>query len=274
LGVSTTDSQIGVGPAAPLDVHQPEPEYGPPPSMPELSPTRFDVARVGLYAIDQIRLWRGVIVTPGLRWSQIDVDDKVAAATGNRATESTSADSLVSPSLGIVVLPRPWFSLYGSYTQGFEPPVPGQYLEGGLAPALSENWSFESGVKADLLDRRLTVTGAGFRIRRTNVPEADPSGFYRQIGEGESHGLELEAVGALAPGLTTRAGYAWTRSEITRDTLGATGRELPNAPRHKANLWLRYRFESNAVRGLMVAAGVVYESDRFTNRDNVVTVPA
>jgi iron complex outermembrane receptor protein len=139
---------------------------------------------------------------------------------------------------------------------------------------LSENRAFEAGLKADLLDQRLSVTGAGFRIRRTNVPEADPVGFYRQIGEGESHGLELEAVGLVAPGLTARAGYAWTQTEITRDSLGATGRELPNAPRHKANLWMRYRFQSGAARGLMVAGGVVYESDRFTNRDNVVTAPA
>ena len=147
-------------------------------------------------------------------------------------------------------------------------------LEGGLAPALSENRSFEAGAKADLLDQRISVTGAGFRIRRTNVPEADPSGFYRQIGEGESHGLELEAVGLIARGLTTRAGYAWTRTEITKDALGSTGRELPNAPRHKANVWMRYRFAPDVVRGLMIAAGVVHESERFTNRDNVVVAPA
>lgn len=270
-GVSTTDSQIGFGPAAPLDIDNPE--YGPPPSAPELAPTRFNVTRVGFYATDQMRLWRNVTVVPGLRWSHIDVDDKVAA-TRTGATESASTKSLVSPSIGVVVLPRAWFSLYSSYTQGFEPPVPGQYLENGLAPALSENWSIEAGAKADLMGPRLSVTGAGFRIRRTNVPEPDARGFYRQIGEGESHGLELEAIGALTPGLTTRAGYAWTRTEITRDTLGATGRELPNAPRHKANLWVRYRFARYAVRGLMVAAGVVHESDRFTNRDNAITAPA
>jgi iron complex outermembrane receptor protein len=139
---------------------------------------------------------------------------------------------------------------------------------------LSENWSFEAGAKADLLNQRISLTGAGFRIRRTNVPEADPRGFYRQIGEGQSHGMELEAVGVLAPGLTTRAGYAWTQTEITRDTLGSVGRELPNAPRHKAHLWVRYRFTHAAVRGLMVAGGAVYESERFTARDNVITAPA
>jgi iron complex outermembrane receptor protein len=266
-GVSVTDSQIGVGPATPLDIH--DPDYGPPPAEPPLSPTRFNVTRVGLYATDQIRLSKVVTVVPGLRWSRISVDDKRPAAT-----EPTSADSLVSPSIGLVVLPRPGVSLYSTYTEGFEPPVAGQYLENALAPALSENWSFEAGAKADLLNQRISLTGAGFRIRRTNVPEADPRGFYRQIGEGQSHGMELEAVGVLAPGLTTRAGYAWTQTEITRDTLGSVGRELPNAPRHKAHLWVRYRFTHAAVRGLMVAGGAVYESERFTARDNVITAPA
>src|SRR5262249_49328092 len=162
------------------------------------------------------------------------------------------------------------FSLYSTYMQGFEPPAPGQYLEGGAAPELSENASFEGGAKADLMGQRLSVTGAGFRIRRTNVPEADPRGFYRQIGEGQSHGLELEAVAQIAPELTTRAGYAWTATEITRDTLGSTGRELPNAPRHKANVWMRYRLNAGAAHGLMVAGGIVHEGTRFTNRDNVI----
>jgi iron complex outermembrane receptor protein len=270
-GLSAADIQVGIGAAAPLDIY--DPVYGPPPPDPALSPTRYDVARVGLYATDQMRLSRTVTLVPGIRWSRIDIDDQVAAAA-RPAAESASADSLFSPSIGLVVLPRPWFSIYSTWSQGFEPPAPGQYLENGLAPELSENRAFEAGAKADLLGQRLSVTGAGFRIRRTNVPEADARGFTRQIGEGASHGLELEAVGGIAPGLTTRAGYAWTRTEITQDILGSTGRELPNAPRHKANLWMRYRFGSDAVRGLMVAAGAVYESDRFTNRDNIIVAPA
>ena len=108
-GVSTTDSQIGVGPAAPLDIH--DPVYGPAPSMPALAPTRFNVTRVGFYATDLVRLSKIVTVMPGVRWSRIEIDDKVAAAI-RPAAESTSADSVLSPSIGLVVLPRPWSSLY------------------------------------------------------------------------------------------------------------------------------------------------------------------
>ena len=129
-----------------------------------------------------------------------------------RPARTRSTESVVSPSLGLVVLPRPWLSLYTTYAQGFEPPTPGQYLEDGRALTPAEHDSIEGGVKADLLDRRISVTGAGFRIRRTNVPEADALGFFRQIGEGESHGLELEVVGSVTRGLGLRGGYAWTSS--------------------------------------------------------------
>ena len=85
------------------------------------------------------------------------------------------------------------------------------------------------------------MTGAAFHIRRTNVPEADVRGFFRQIGEGESRGFELEIVGRLAPGLGVRGGYAWTSAEVTRGAGGFVGRDLPNAPRHEAQIWGRYR---------------------------------
>ncbi len=268
-GVSVTDSEIGIGPAADLETY--DPIYTPSPSEPVLSPTRFDVTRVGLYATDQMRLSGMVTLVPGLRWSRLAIDDKVAAA---RQVQATSSDSLVSPSVGLVVRPMPAFSLYSTYAHGFTPPAAGQYLEGGQAPALAENTSIEAGAKADLLGQQPAVTVAGFGIRRTNVPEADPRGFSRQIGEGRSRGLELEFVGRIAPGLSIRAGYAYTRTEITRDTLGATGRELPNAPRHNASTWLRYRTQTGGMRGVMLAAGVVHVSDRLTNRDNVVVAPA
>ena len=70
--------------------------------------------------------------------------------------------------------------------------------------AAAANTAIEGGVKADLMAQRISLTSAVFRIRRTNVPEADPRGFYRQIGEAESQGLELEVVGAVARGLGVR----------------------------------------------------------------------
>jgi iron complex outermembrane receptor protein len=270
-GVSTTDSQIGVVPATPLDLNNPA--YDATPPVPALLPVRYEVTRVGVYAVDQMRLSKRVTLVPGLRWSWLQVHDKVAASTPGNGAQANSSEALVSPNIGLVFLARPWLSIYSTYTQGFEPPAPGQYLEDGRAPALSRNSSFEGGVKADLVAQRVSVTAAGFGIQRTNVPEADPRGFTRQIGEARSRGIEVETVGRLVAGLSVRGGYAWTITEITQDSGGVVGRDLPNAPRHKAELWMRYRFARDASRGLMIAAGLVHVSNRFSARDNVIVVP-
>lgn len=265
-GLSTGDSQIGVAGATSLDLLNPIQTSDPEPSA---SASGYDVGRVGVYVVDQIRIGHGrVIVVPGLRWSHLNIEDRAA-----KSGEARSTEDVVSPSLGLVVRPRRWLSLYTTYAQGFEPPTPGQYLENGLALASAKNDAFEGGLKADVFDQRISVTGAGFRIRQTNVPEADALGFFRQIGEAASHGLELEIVGSLTGGLAVRGGYALTSTEITRDTSGFAGRELPNAPRHKAELWMRYRFPQH-LGALMIAGGVVHVSDRFTARDNVVVAPA
>ena len=265
-GLSTADSMIGVGAASTLDIFNPQYSNQP---EPVARPTRYDVNRLGVYAVDQVRFGERVIVVPALRWSRLEIENRVAT-TG----EQRSSENVVSPSVGLVVMPRNWLSLYTTFAQGFEPPTPGQYLEDGQALAPAEHNSIEGGVKADVLEQRISLTGAVYRIRRTNVPEADARGFYRQIGEGESRGLELEVVGSLTRGLGLRGGYSFTTTEVTQDTSGFVGRDLPNAPRHKAELWMRYRVPHGLFQKLMVAGGVVYVAERFTARDNAVVVPA
>jgi iron complex outermembrane receptor protein len=75
-------------------------------------------------------------------------------------------------------------------------------------------------------------------------------------------------------GLELLAGYAFCDAEITDDLAGFEGLALPNAPRHKANAWVRYRFPDNRLRRLMLSAGVVHVGDRFATRDNAVRIPA
>ena len=53
-GLSTTDSEIGIGSAPSLDMYAPV--YATRPPTPGLQPTRYDVLRLGAYAQDQIRL--------------------------------------------------------------------------------------------------------------------------------------------------------------------------------------------------------------------------
>jgi iron complex outermembrane receptor protein len=179
-----------------------------------------------------------------------------------------------SPRAGIVFQPRPNLSLYGSFTDAFEPAYPGSLLEDGSPVTPARSHSYEAGFKADLLGSRLSFSSALYRIQREDIAEWQPGGFYRQIGEAESQGFEVELVGTLIPGLDVRPGYAYNRTEITRDTSGFTGKALRGAPRHKFNLWAKYTLSQGALRGLAVNTGVVHVGRRFTDSANEIETPA
>jgi iron complex outermembrane receptor protein len=269
-GLSKTSSQIGVGAASPLDIS--DPQYGPKPPEPSLAPTRFEVGRLGVYAADRIKLTPRIILEPAVRWSRIHIDPHVASGSVAGLIPSSNAD--VSPGVGLVVLPVPSVSFYSTYAQGFEAPQAGQLLQDGRPLEPMQNVSIEAGAKSELLRGRLSLTAATYKIRRTNVAEADVRGFYTQIAEAQSHGLELEATGSLTRQLGVYGGYAWCDADITRDSLGFVGRTLPNAPHHKANVWLRYAFGRGPLNRLTVSGGVVHVGDRFTASDNTTIAAA
>jgi iron complex outermembrane receptor protein len=269
-GLSTAESRIGVSAAAPLSLGAPV--YAPPDGEPILSPSGSHLLRLGVYAQDQVRLGGRWTFVPGVRLSSFRLDDRSPAAASTGATRAT--DVHVDPALGAVFLPRPWLSLYASWTEGFQPPPAGQHLEDGRALAPIDSRSLEGGLKAEALGGRLILAAGLFAIRQTNVAEADPQGFYRQIAEGSSHGLEVEASGSPVHGLVVLGGYAWLHTEITRDASGFVGNALPNAPAHKANLWTRYRLPRGPLRHLGAGLGVVYVSSRFTTGANTVTMPS
>lgn len=262
-GYSTTDSLIGTRSAPSLDLHAPV--YGPRPATPALAPTDFDTPRFGAYVQDQVRFGSKLTAVPALRWSRLEVKDHVAGVT--------LRDDAFSPGLAVVFLPRPTVSLFASYTEGFEPPPSGQFGEGGRPLEPTESTSIEAGGKATLLGGRLAATASAYAIRQTGVPELDTRGFYRQIAEGESRGFEIEAVGTPFRGLEVLAGYAFCDATIAEDLSGFEGKALPNAPRHKMNAWVRYRFPEGRLRRLMLSAGVVHVGERFATRDNAVRLP-
>lgn len=272
-GLSSADTRVTVGPAPSLDIAAPV--YAPRLAQPAPTAVRYDVGRFGAYLLDELKVGERLVLVPSLRWSHLQIDDRAASgsAADGRSLESDAGSSAWSPGLGIVVLPRSWLSLYATYTRGFEPPAPGSYTADGRALQPADNRMFEGGVKLDLA-RRLGLTAAAYRIERSNVAEADPTGFYTQVGGAESHGLEIEGVGTIARGIVLRGGYAWTSTEVTRGAAAALGHELPNAPHHKLDAWASYRRPDGAFSRLTLAGGVVHVTDRFTSTGNVVIAPA
>jgi iron complex outermembrane receptor protein len=193
----------------------------------------------------------------------------------------STADDNFSPNVGVVVQPWQWLSLYGNFSQSFGlsngKPGPGA---AALPPQRGEQW--EGGVKAELLDKRLTATFAYYEITKTNILAAAFTGGYNvPIGGAESKGVEFDLTGRIDDNWSLVATYAHTDTVITNDRArgGAmvvagdnTGHRLQNVPRNQGSLWVKYNGQAE-LAGLSLGAGVLAVDERPGDNENSFVVP-
>ncbi|MGE0436038.1 MAG: TonB-dependent receptor [Steroidobacteraceae bacterium] len=125
-----------------------------------------------------------------------------------------------------------------------------------------ENWTFELGTKADVLDGRLGFDAAIFYVDWSDMqlPALSPGASIPQtvtlnVGTATSRGVELAVRAALARGLTASVGFAYTDAEfdeaVNRSLIGLpsfapsggdiSGFDLPRTSPTQWNLALDYR---------------------------------
>ncbi|MBD2729527.1 TonB-dependent siderophore receptor [Nostoc sp. FACHB-892] len=226
----------------------------------------------GIYLQDQVTLSEGLKLLLGVRFDTFD--RKYTDFITN--TESSGSDSAFSPRFGIVYQPIPAISLYASYTSSFTPPDGTVFfgIDSTLQPERGNQ--YEVGVKADLSDR-LSATLAFFDLTRTNVSTADPNreGFFIQVGEQNSQGIELNIAGEILPGWNIYAGYGYIDARTTEDTnLELVGKRLPDTATHSFNLWTRYEIQQGQLQGLGAGLGLFFVGDRAGDLTNTYDVPS
>lgn len=229
----------------------------------------------GLYASDQIKIGDKLNLTLGVRRETIDSYQK--DATANRGSKPTS--KATSPTLGVVYHVTPAFSLYGSYSKGFKPQVPGNVDANDnphFDPELSEQK--EAGIKADLLDGRLTGTLSLYDLRKKNVlvgtGTTSPTGNAIAILSGlqQSRGIELNAAYLPQPNWQIQLGYTYIDARVkSSPTANIVGALLDNTPHNAGSLWTRYNFTQDRLKGLGIGLGLVYTGQRQAIITNVPT---
>jgi iron complex outermembrane receptor protein len=236
----------------------------------------------GLYAQDQISFWddRVHLLIGGRHdWAESSRKsnfggEALAETDLGRVIVPTSANS---PRLGVMLQPLSWLSFYGNYTRSYGSSN-GVSAQNVALPA-QVGTQFEGGVKAELLDRRLTATFAYFDIVKKNMtrPVAGTN-FVRPIGEAESEGVEFDLTGRVDDNWSVIATYSHIDVRITKDedsagTGGNTGKRLASVPRNSANLWVKYAADGEW-KGLGLGAGVVYVDQRPGDDANTFELPA
>src|SRR5262245_11005368 len=231
-----------------------------------LSPFIGDITgkSVSLYAFDSIRLNKYFELSGGLRWDYFDVD---GVSTVPAPVERL--DKMLSWRAGAVFKPMEVGSLYLAYGTSLSPSLEGlSYNTANTVIEPEKTYNLELGSKWDLLNERLSLSGAIFRVEKTNartpgiLPD-DPLQVLR--GRQRVDGIELGVSGAVTRAWRVFGAYTLLDGEIIRsNTPLEVGRVIQNTPRNSFSIWSTYEFR----RRLEIGGGPRFVGRRFGNNTN------
>jgi iron complex outermembrane receptor protein len=252
-------SRNSLSTAAPIDIFNPV--YGLPMNFAYSQNFPSKNKQIGYTVQDNITLPYGFQALLGARYTTVE------------DFEVRTRDRNVSPRAGLLYRPVNWLSLYGSYSQSFEPNSGFDFKNARFAPSLGRQ--VEAGTKQMLFGGRLQTSLALFRLRRTNVLTADPFniGFSLQSGLQESQGVEFEAQGEINRHWQIISSYTHTDTAILRDNTFSIGNQLGAVPRHAASIWSNHRF-AGRLRNANAGFGIFYVGSLYDSNLNRFKVPA
>jgi catecholate siderophore receptor len=224
----------------------------------------------GIFAADQLRLNDYFDIIGGARWDYFSTRFDNQLATG---TDFNRIDKKWSYRGGLVFHPTQIQSYYFSYGTSFNPSAEAVALAANNQNTPpEENQIFEVGAKFDLMNGALSITGALFRIDKTNARTIDPLDATVQVLDGKqrSQGFELGIAGRVLAGLNVFAGYTFIDAEIVKSNdlqggIPIEGNVPQNVPKHSATLWTTYDFLDK----WQIGGGPTFVGSRFANNSNV-----
>lgn len=221
---------------------------------------------IGLMAQDLIT-WNKYIKTHlGIRYSKLnDNPEGHESATWN-------------PSLGLIISPLENVNLFGSYTTTTSlRSANNRLLDGGTVGA-ADAVQFEAGIKSDWLDERLRFNLTIFDIKNDNLSysilnaDGTATGFYGLAGQLRRKGVEVELIGKILPNLQVMTGWAYLDAQYHNSPAYVEGSAPMNAPKHTANGWLNYRFDSGLLNRFDIGAGIYYVGERPVDEFTQTTI--
>lgn len=257
--------------APPIDLNNPIYGGGFPPRVlgPETGTTTH---QFGLYAQDMVRFGEGWLATFNGRY------DFVKTKLDNPTSPDISqTDGAFSGRAGIAYEFANGVTPYASYSSSFSPTLTSNGQGGLVDPETAQQW--EVGIKyaPTTFDGLFTV--ALFDLTRQNVSATSPTNptVTEAIGEVNVRGIELSAQANLADGWKVLGGLAYLDPKVTK-AIGtwdgiAAGLSPIQVPDLTASLWLDYTFQSGALEGLGLGAGVRYVGESWADRANTLKVP-
>lgn len=239
------------------------------------------------YVLDTLKLHPKFEVNGSFRYDRYNGEGFLPPAatlntngTPNLPTLQTAVakkDDLFNYRLAAVYKPVEIGSVYVSYGTAVNPSLSGLGYENATVTTLDpeETNTLEAGTKWDLFDSRILLSGAIFRVEKTNARTPDLNGLNQILdGRQRVNGLELGITGNINKDWSILTGYTLLDSKILESNtlptvvygvpISEVGKRFINTPRNSFNLWSTYQLPFR----LNVGGGARYVDRRFANTIN------
>lgn len=241
--------------------------------------TDVDADADSILVLNRIAFRDMVFLSFGARFEWFDATTTSDYAPGLPFSDAVNHQKPYSadPTVGLVVKPLPYVSLYANYTEASSSfkNVALRTVDGApLAPEHAKQW--ETGVKSELLDGRLMASLAVFQIDKSDVSGADRLNplFSVNAGKERSRGFEIDLNGNLLPGWKLLGSYAFIDARITDDpTSATTGNRRYGVPEHSGSVFTTYEFDRGTLRGFGIGGGVYAASQMEVDNSNIGELP-
>ena len=261
--------------------------FAPTSTFPRYS-THLTANSVAPFVLDTIKLSREWEATVGFRWDYFDLDytDVNFSTTSHGTIVKTDhiphTDEKGSYRAALTYKAAANGNVYLAFGTSFNPSAEDLSLisssrsfslnNAQLSP--EKNRTYELGSKWALLDNRLDLTGAVFRLEKQNARVPDPNNVLVNILSGAQcvDGAELRLEGQLTSKWRADAGYEYLDSKVTESANGAApvGSPLMNTPKHALTFWSVYE----VLPRLEIGGGGRFVSSQYTqNAPPIKTVP-
>lgn len=258
-----------------FDLGNPPGYYTGPINKARSAETSTQLDNEAIYVFDTLALNEQWDLSLGLRYDWIKGDSKNVALPAGTVTRVDSRDKELSGRAGVVYKPTENGRIYLAYGTSFNPAAENLASSGALTAAATEldpeeNETWELGTKWELLNNRLQLDAALFRVEKTNARETMADGSTQLAGEQRVQGVEFGVTGRITDQWNVYANYTFLDSETLKaaDTAAGIAREgqaLGNTPPRSFNLWSTYELPA----GWRVGYGARYASERnVTSSDN------
>ena len=225
----------------------------------------------GMYFINQLEMMNG----------------KLNGLLGIRHTKlGDTGQSQNSPLSGLLFKVTPNLSIYGSYSESFDPQgaliIKDQYA-GEAKPTIGKGYDF--GIKSEFFGGRVSFALSYFDLTNTNVKHANyaldsSTGSLvendSQDGDETAKGIEFDATVTLSRGWKAYLSYGYLDAKVKSNTERPwmVGFPLIDSAKHTGGILTKYEFLDGALKGFYIGADLSYVGRKLQRQSpNALTPP-